>query len=134
MTLSNRYLLERGRTKPDRVLTAVRTRPSIRIDLRGLIIAHTSGNALQSIFFLTFFVSSAEEARVVAFVPIVCESQEYFLDALMRKKSTALAWHPPRRFPRLGVAPLASKVWIYIPSLTTNSRTTGFRRCARCSL
>src|SRR5208337_2677204 len=71
MMLSNRYLLDRGSTKPESVLMAVRTRPRSRMPRRGWINAQISGSDCQLIFFFAFLgAASAVVGRVVAVVAI----------------------------------------------------------------
>ena len=85
MTLSNRYLLDRGSTKPDSVLMAVRTSPRSRMPRRGWISAQISGRDCQLILFLAFLAAaSAVVGRAVAVVAmwVFVSSAEYLFDAL----------------------------------------------------
>ena len=87
MTLSNRYLLDKGSTKPDRVLMVVRTSPRSRMPRRGWISAQISGRDCQLIFFFAFLgAASAVVGRVVAVVAmwVFVSLEEYLFDALGR--------------------------------------------------
>src|SRR5215472_7956911 len=69
MTLSKRYLLEPGRTRPATRLMATRARPSRSMPRRGRSSAQISGRDCQWIFFLAgFAAASAAAGTVVAVV------------------------------------------------------------------
>src|SRR5690348_146807 len=51
-TMSRKYFVEAGRTRPDSRLIAIKTRPSARSPRRGLISAKTSGKDIKA--FLRF--------------------------------------------------------------------------------
>src|SRR5215472_12389148 len=69
MTLSKRYLLEPGRTRPATRLMATRARPSRSMPRRGRSSAQISGRDCQWIFFLAGFgAASAAAGTVVAVV------------------------------------------------------------------
>src|SRR5579863_8131207 len=59
-TLSTKYFVEAGRTRPQTRLMAIRPKPRMRRPRRGLISAQTSGSDFHAFFFLTGFADVAE--------------------------------------------------------------------------
>src|SRR5271166_4619605 len=92
MTLSNRYLLDPGSTRPATRLIATRTRPNSNMPRRGCRSAQISGSDCHLIFFFAFLVlasavTGAVDAAVAIWVLGTWENTRF--DAARAKQTTA---------------------------------------------
>src|ERR1700739_2930389 len=77
MTLSTKYLVEAGSTRPETRLTAIKRKPRMSRPRRGFISAQTSGRFFQA--FLRFF--SLDAGLVLASVVMIRGRHPSLLDA-----------------------------------------------------
>src|SRR5579859_1561731 len=87
-TLSRKYFVEAGRTRPERRLMAIKTKPSARSPRRGLISAQTSGKDFQAFLRFSLFEffeeSCSATMRVTDYLRL--------LDAAAETLSTCGGW------------------------------------------